>query len=95
MLIGLESELKCSTIVGFLHCLLQFWLHLVKCAEKKLCFQYCSMKKISQIDLSMIRSNPLFHNDKINRRASAQLIRAVFDDLETKATILKKLKLIE
>ena len=50
--------------------------------------EYCGEHKISQIDLGQIRDRQLFHNEQISRRASVQLIRAVFDDLEKKARFL-------
>ena len=45
---------------------------------------YCSQNRIHSVNFGEIRNSPLFKNDKISRKASAQLIQAIFDTLEKK-----------
>ena len=46
---------------------------------------YCSQNRIHSVNFGEIRNSPLFKNDKISRKASAQLIQAIFDTLEKKS----------
>ena len=43
--------------------------------------KHCATRKLQNIDLSNLRSSDLFQNATIDRRASVQLIQAIFDDL--------------
>ena len=46
---------------------------------------YCAQNRIYSVNFGEIRNSPLFKNDKISRKASVQLIQAIFDTLEKKS----------